>query len=163
MIYIERPIDLFSLPQEYLLAHCISADYVLGAGIAREFRKRFKMNMWLRMTQTTFGWEGKGRCVIINLNRELKMDTPENGVYRVANLVTKENFWNKPTLNTVRESLVALREQLAANSAYKNVKRLGMPRIACGLDKRSWHDVSDLIKEVFKHTDLEICICTGEV
>jgi len=35
--------DLFTMPQEYYLAHCISADAKMGAGIAVQFRKRFKL------------------------------------------------------------------------------------------------------------------------
>ena len=33
--------DLFTMPNDYALAHCISADFALGAGIAKEFDKRF--------------------------------------------------------------------------------------------------------------------------
>ena len=29
--------DLFTVPQGYYLAHCISADFALGAGIAKKF------------------------------------------------------------------------------------------------------------------------------
>ena len=32
--------DLFTMPNDYALAHCISADFALGAGIAKEFDKR---------------------------------------------------------------------------------------------------------------------------
>ena len=30
--------DLFTMPDDYALAHCISADFALGAGIAKKFR-----------------------------------------------------------------------------------------------------------------------------
>ena len=43
MIYKEENRDLFEVPSDYYLAHCISADYALGAGIAVEFVKRFDM------------------------------------------------------------------------------------------------------------------------
>ena len=32
--------DLFTVPTDYVLVHCISADFTMGAGIAREFAKR---------------------------------------------------------------------------------------------------------------------------
>lgn len=35
--------DLFTLPEDYYLAHCISSDAKMSAGIAVEFRKRFKL------------------------------------------------------------------------------------------------------------------------
>ena len=31
--------DLFTVPQWYYLAHCISGDYALGAGIAKTFNE----------------------------------------------------------------------------------------------------------------------------
>lgn len=33
----EEQRDLFTAPQGYYLAHCISGDYALGAGIAKQF------------------------------------------------------------------------------------------------------------------------------
>ena len=35
--------DLFTVPQGYYLAHCISGDYALGAGIARRFNDEYNM------------------------------------------------------------------------------------------------------------------------
>ena len=40
MTFTEVHQDLFTVPKDYALVHCISADYALGAGIAREFAKR---------------------------------------------------------------------------------------------------------------------------
>lgn len=37
----EEKRDLFTMPSDYALTHCISADFALGAGIAKEFNKRF--------------------------------------------------------------------------------------------------------------------------
>ena len=37
MIFKEVQQDLFTVPQGYYLAHCISGDYALGAGIAKKF------------------------------------------------------------------------------------------------------------------------------
>ena len=38
--------DLFTMPQGYYLAHCISADFALGAGIAKVFDKRVEEVFW---------------------------------------------------------------------------------------------------------------------
>ena len=37
MIYKEEQRDLFSVSSDYYLAHCISADFKMGAGIAKKF------------------------------------------------------------------------------------------------------------------------------
>ena len=122
MIYIEQGIDLFSLSDDYMLAHCVSADYVLGAGIARQFRRRFDMARKLKITGTYGSWDDSGRCVIINMTRNGKMTTPQMGELRVANLVTKRYCVDKPTLKAIRESLEDLREQLQTVPEYKKVK-----------------------------------------
>ena len=41
MIYCEVYGDLFNVDKKYYLAHCISADFALGKGIAVEFNKRY--------------------------------------------------------------------------------------------------------------------------
>ena len=35
MIYKEEKMNLFEAPEDYALVHCISADFALGAGIAK--------------------------------------------------------------------------------------------------------------------------------
>ena len=36
----EEQRDLFTVPTDYILVHCISADLAMGAGIAKEFARR---------------------------------------------------------------------------------------------------------------------------
>ena len=48
MIYREEIQDLFSVPNDYYLAHCISADFGMGKGIVVEFNKRFDMKKKLQ-------------------------------------------------------------------------------------------------------------------
>lgn len=40
--------NLFDCPKEYYLVHCISGDYALGAGIAKEFNRRYDMRIKLK-------------------------------------------------------------------------------------------------------------------
>ena len=39
--------DLFSLDSSHALAHCVGNDFIMGAGIATEFKKRFGNQQWL--------------------------------------------------------------------------------------------------------------------
>lgn len=43
MTYKEEKRDLFTVDDSYYLAHCISADFKLGAGIAVEFDRHFDL------------------------------------------------------------------------------------------------------------------------
>lgn len=73
---------------------------------------------------------------------------------RVINLITKERYWEKPTYETMREALNIARLRLPYDC-----KKIAMPVIGCGLDRLEWCKVSEIIKEVFANTDIEILVC----
>lgn len=145
MKYIEETKDLFSVSNEYYLAHCISADFGMGKGIVVEFNKRFDLKKKLTSKYTNFlrCWdndENKGTCLLEG---------------KVFNLITKRNYWLKPTYETLTASLYAMRT-LALNN---KVSKIAMPVIGCGLDRLQWDKVSKIIKKVFSDTDIEILVC----
>ena len=43
MVYKEEVRDLFTVPQGYMLAYCISADFNLFSGIEKQFCERYDM------------------------------------------------------------------------------------------------------------------------
>ena len=43
-----------------------------------------------------------------------------------------------------------------------SVKKVAMPVIGCGLDRLKWDKVSEIIKETFGDTDIEIIIYKQE-
>lgn len=151
MIYKESKQDLFILPSEYILAHCISADYALGAGIAKTFRDRLKVKDALLKLNNKDSWDGKGRCEIVRVQNE-----SGETVY-VANLITKCRYFYKPTYGSLKESLVDMKQKLAHD--YPEVRKIGMPLIGCGLDRLQWEKVSEIIKLVFEKTDYEVVVC----
>ena len=150
MKLIEIKKDLFDMPKEYALAHCISADFALGAGIAKEFDKRFGTREDLFITacgDMTDSWEEtRGNCIVTRW----RYSDPV-----VFNLITKRNYWDKPTLETIEEALMRMR----FNCFLWGVSKIAMPRIGCGLDKQKWSDVKPLIEKVFGDTDFEIVVC----
>jgi len=44
-------------------------------------------------------------------------------------------------------------------SLKKNIKKLAMPKIGCGLDCLLWDCVEEEIKNIFNMTDIEIVVC----
>lgn len=136
----EEKRDLFSVEDDYYLAHCISADARMGAGIAVDFARRFPDILVLGD-----GWESNqvGSCILID---------------RVFNLITKWRYWQKPSYVTMEDSIVAMRELCIAN----NVKKLAMPKIGCGLDRLAWGTVKKLIFKHFQDLDIEIKVCIKE-
>ena len=131
--------DLFTVPQGYYLAHCISADFALGAGIAKTFDTVYNMRYKLFNFYDDYNYEGGDALPIDN----------------VFNLVTKKKCYHKPTYESVREALECMKEQM--EMLY--ITKLAMPRIASGLDRLDQDRVYDIICEVFDDTDVEILIC----
>ena len=115
--------------------HCISRDYACGAGIAKEFNKRYDLTRKLSKQEPH-------KCMMVD---------------NVINLVTKSKYWQKPTYDSLKESLIELRDTLCRFSNLTLfAKTLVMPRIGCGLDKLQWKNVKKMIKDIFEDTDVAI-------
>lgn len=140
MTYKEEIRDLFSVPDDYYLAHCISADFGMGKGIVTEFVKRFDMRNKLISQYQRYDWQRKGYCLISG---------------KVFNLITKECYYDKPTYKTLTDALWDMRDY----AVRYDIKKIAMPVIGCGLDRLKWCKVSEIIKEVFEDTDIEILVC----
>ena len=132
--------DIFNEKNCYYV-HCISRDYALGAGIAVEFNKRYNMREALLKLAKDSPKTLKEKCIEID---------------NVFNLITKEKYWQKPTYNSLEDSLIEMREKISKN---ENIKRLVMPKIGCGLDRLSWDKVETMIKNIFKDLNIEIIVC----
>lgn len=145
MIYKEEVRDLFTVPEEYYLAHCISADFGMGKGIVIEFNKRFDMKRKLQSKYPDYINEWHRRKWSFNCILE----------DRVFNLITKERYFQKPTY----DSLYGALNLMKFISTQKGITKIAMPIIGCGLDRLQWDRVSEIIKEIFDDTDIEILVC----
>lgn len=156
MIYKYIKGDIFKRKNCYY-AHCISRDSALGAGIAVEFNKRYNMSKTLKEMGKEYPETLKQKCIRVD---------------NVFNLITKDKYWEKPTYDSLREALLEMKEtiegKLYCNEYYKviddrlvdkNINKLVMPKIGCGLDKLSWDKVESMIKEIFEDLNIEIIIC----
>jgi len=126
--------DLFEMPSEYQLAHCISSDAAMGAGIAVLFKKKFKLASLKTMELEV------GSC---------------HWVDRVLNLITKEKYWHKPTYDSITRSIEAMKRLCIEN----NINKIAMPEIGCGLDKLKWEKVKEILLHTFEDTEIEIVVC----
>ena len=149
MKLIEEKGNLFDLPLNYDLAHCISLDCAMGAGIAKTFAKQFP-----ELKPTLL------KCIDMNnLDYPITISVPvefdgydENRI--IHNLITKEKYWNKPTYKTIEECV----NQLAFQCKQYDTKYLGMPLIGCGLDRLEWNKVKAIIEKEFDGIDIEIVV-----
>lgn len=131
--------DLFTMPHGYWLAHCISSDFALGAGIARTFNSVYNMRSKLFKEYPDYKYRGGDVLPIDN----------------VFNLVTKDKAREKPTYDSVRDALVMMREYME----FFGVTKLAMPTLGCGLDRLQWDKVKSIIEDVFADTNVDIVVC----
>lgn len=144
MKYEERKQDLFTLGDDYYLAHCISADFAMGKGIAVEFARRGVKRELERLfpgyVNHYHHYRINGDCRLID---------------QVFNLITKERYFEKPTYESLENALLSLKHKCD----WHQVKKLAMPKIGCGLDGLLWETVSRMIQDIFEDTDIEILVC----
>lgn len=140
--------DLFTVPQGYYLAHCISNDFAFGAGIAKQFVEHYNMKFKLIEQFRDGNQYDKNKHWGQYVGQALLIDN-------VFNLVTKERGFRKPTYDDLSETLVFMRNLMT--DLY--ITKLAMPKIACGLDGLNWDKVEEMICDVFGDTDVEILIC----
>lgn len=156
MIFTEIKQDLFTMPKEYALAHCISSDRAMGAGIAAEFTKMGVKDAIMKeyggiainSDGTTNVWDcngyNSGYCLPVTVNGQI-----------IFNLVTKCRFFQKPTLYSLRNALIDMQVSMKT----MDCKKVAMPMIGCGLDRLNPSDVKRLIENLFADFDAEIIIC----
>jgi O-acetyl-ADP-ribose deacetylase (regulator of RNase III) len=135
----EKKMNLFDVDDKYYFAHCISTDCAMGAGIAIEFNNRFGLRGVLAVKYDK-GRRKHPTCILEK---------------KVLNLITKENYWHKPTYETMQGSLDEMKRLVVKN----NIKYIAMPKIGCGLDKLQWDKVKEMIEATFSDTDIEILVC----
>ena len=131
--------DLFTVPQGYYLAHCISADFALGAGIAKVFDNVYNMRFKLFRMYDEYKYQGGDALLVDN----------------VFNLVTKPKCYHQPTYDSLREALESMRAQMELFA----VTKLAIPMIGCGLDRLNWEDVYAIIEDVFADSNVDILVC----
>ena len=138
MVVEERSGDLFSVPSSMSLAHCISKDIKMSAGIAKAFRRKFGGSEILRQQQANVG-----EIAVLRFGDRF-----------IYYLVTKERFFGKPTTTSLRMSL----EMMCNHMKEKGVKEVAMPRVGCGLDKLDWAKVKILLEDVFDGSGAKVIV-----
>ncbi|XP_028998082.1 ADP-ribose glycohydrolase OARD1 isoform X2 [Betta splendens] len=119
--------DLFSCSGDEALAHCISEDCRMGAGIAVKFRLKFG-----GMDELKEQKKQTGECAVLRRERRF-----------VYYLITKKRASQKPTYDNLKLSL----EDMKSHCLKNKVTRMSMPRIGCGLDRLQWKRVSEILEQ----------------
>ena len=135
--YHEKVADIFSSSDS--LAHCVSSDFKMSAGIAHTFRRKYPTNY------PKFGTLHQ---------KSLWPQLLESSQRYIYHLLIKVRFFHKPTYCSLRTSLAALRRHAEDN----DVKAISMPKLGCGIDQLEWHLVRKLLKEQFATTQIRLTV-----
>ena len=133
----EKKQDLFTVGEDYYLAHCIASDLRMGAGIAVPMCQKYSLRTRMRASGESLDYP---TCVLTE---------------PVFNLITKKISSGKPTYDSLRDALAKMSLMVAA----KGVKKIAMPKIGCGLDRLQWGLVRGMIEDAFKDLPGEILVC----
>lgn len=124
--------NLFEYTEGRVPVHCISQDCNMGAGIAVEMKKKFK------------------------LGGLIADDFPDCILYHnVLNLITKKKYYGKPTYESLEKSLSIMKEICIE----EGISKLVMPKIGCGLDRLQWPRVREILEKILGDTDIDVLVC----
>ncbi|XP_065331769.1 uncharacterized protein LOC135934153 [Cloeon dipterum] len=136
--------DLFvDSPLQSAMAHCVGADFLMGAGLAVTFRTRFGFQDYLQTLDLCPGQVAQVFC-----DKEDRL---------VFHLVTKPRSARcRPLPGDFRAAVF----ELARRCAESRVATLSIPRIGAGLDRLPWPWVRGVLEEAFAGADTEVLVFT---
>lgn len=143
--------DLLTAPREYYIAHGISGDCSLGAGVAKQLDVALGLKKKLLVIKDSLDDSNNlktGTCYFVN---------------GVLNLVDKDSTKDAVTYTALYSCFESMKEVLLD----EGITKVAMPMIACGHDHWEWGDVLDILFEVFDEDDFfceecpdfEILVC----
>ena len=134
--------DLFAVPGPDALAHGVNCQGVMGAGIAVEFKRRWPVMFHRYYVACANGSLVAGTALACP-------ETSPRWIYCMATQAIPGPFardeYIMPALGGVVE-----------HAQRNGVKRIGMPRIGCGLGGLSWDDVRPLVERAAKDVDIVV-------
>lgn len=130
--------NILEVPQGYYIAHCISGDFSLGAGLAKAINENYNM-----AEKLNFFYIHSFNCW-----KALLVDN-------VFNLVVKNEIAEKASYDSLKTTLYDMEKQMK----YLKINKLAIPKLGCGKEGLVWTQVEKIIKEVFDtYSDLEILV-----
>ncbi|KAF0685053.1 ADP-ribose glycohydrolase OARD1-like [Aphis craccivora] len=116
--YSEQIVDIFSLPNDVAIGHCISQCLTMSKGIALQFRNRFNnvQNLITQHKKTT------------------EIAYLKNGRQWILYLITNNKYYDKSVYSNIFNTLINTREFCIEN----NISTLALPKICTREDKKDW-------------------------
>ena len=129
------------LEQPNSIRHCIAADAQLSKGFLQflsegvpRLRRTCRQAKFLKDQVFPF-WDSSARR-------------------NIDNLVTKENYSDKPDMQTLATTL----QNTQAHATMHRVSMIARPKIRCGLDQMNWQDVVKLLRNIFAYSGIQLVV-----
>lgn len=145
--------DLFDTVREHptcSVAHCISADAKMNAGIAPLIVHDYMLSRREVAEQDP----RVGETV------KTPMKSGDKGRF-VLHMVTKPLYYRKPTHATLTSAVESLRTVCIRD----HIRDVMMPRVACGLDGMAWNEVHGILCDVFANearVNVTVCLLKSD-
>ena len=145
MIYEELKGEVFSEAPIFKFIQCISADLAMDKGITVDFNEKYdtKTKMYEMNPYTLISeWDSQpaavqGFCVYSE---------------PVFNLVTKRRYYDKPTLYSMGNAIVSLKNLCMRH----NIVHLAIQNTKGSIDRLKWEDVSMIFMDVLGDLDITV-------
>jgi hypothetical protein len=160
---------------DFYLVHCVSGDNAQGAGFAKVLNDRyhFRDSLCADLAESfpgfgTDNWHFskssgdfyriqrfpnsiRGKVQRMCFEGDIGCIYATERCPNILGLVTKDKYYEKPTLDTMRTALKSLHDRLNTVYYYCDdqplLTEIMMPHIGCGLDGLNWDDVKTIIFE----------------
>lgn len=140
-MYREIKGDIFKAGKGVALAHCISFDAAMGAGVAKTFRRKYP-----QMPEYV--------CQHVrNVPDVVRYIGPDGRV--IYNLVTKQYCWQKPKRTDFDKCL----DQFAILANQEHDMKLCLPLIGAGLDRLAWGASRKHLEALCKLYNFDMTVC----
>ena len=167
-----RPLVNERKADDFYLVHTISSDNAQGAGFAKVLNDRyhFRDSLCADLAESFPGFgtdkwhfqkaSGEFYRIPINPNytlgeaQRMKFEGKIGSIYatercpHIFGLVTKDHYYDKPTLDTMMTAIQELRkylERVLFCGDDDMLIEVMMPHIGCGLDKLKWSDAKEIL------------------
>lgn len=133
--------DLFKVDKNIPLVHCISADFALGAGIAKQFRNKYPDMI-----------EAMKNAKTPHVTDIFPFESNDSRHKLVLNMITKQKYFFKPTRENFNLTLDNLHNYLIQH----NIDTIAMPKIGAGLDRLYWKTTETYLNTHFSDINVYV-------
>ncbi|XP_050507422.1 uncharacterized protein LOC126885038 [Diabrotica virgifera virgifera] len=131
--------DLFGVPENVSLAHCVAQDLEMTKGISSVFNRKFGRLDELRNQHPKIG-------------RVLRL---EGGPRSLLYMVTRKSYTDTPSYENIWRALTNLKK-IVCNY---DIKDLALPKIGHAVENLDWKIVRSMLEVIFRETGVRITVC----